>query len=230
VAVLGAAAQDVEGAVMKLKKKPSGTAPETDHLGMERMLFFSDAVFAIVITLLALEIRLPGVGGLDDSGLRRALAELTPKFLAFVISFLVIGLFWLGHHRKFRFITRYDAVLLRLNLLMLMAVASVPFFTSVLSESFGRTAVVSYALIMMIVALLSVLMSWYGLRRGRLVDAAVSPQDRRLILAEPLKVAAVFALSILIAQWRTGLALWSWLLLIAATTDFHHVSSGESRP
>ncbi len=203
-----------------MQKEPSEKAPEIDHLGMERMLFFSDAVFAIVITLLALEIRLPARTRLDDVGLRRALAEITPNFLAFVVSFLVVGLFWLGHHRKFRFITRYNAVLLRINLLMLLVLAFVPFFTSVLSESTSRTAVVSYALVMTVVALLSTLMSWYALHKERLVDPATGPRDRRLILLEPLKVAGVFALSALIAQWRTDLALWSWLLLIPATTEF----------
>jgi uncharacterized membrane protein len=206
-----------------MRKEPPGIAPESDHLGMERMLFFSDAVFAIVITLLALEIRLPQAARLDDAGLRRALAELAPNFIAFAISFLVVGMFWLGHHRKFRFITRYDAVLLRLNLVMLLVVASVPFFTSVLSESGNRTAVVSYALVMVAVALLSTLMSWYSLHRGRLVDPATGPRERRLILLEPLKIAGVFALSVLLAQWATGLALWSWLLLIPATTDFRRL-------
>lgn len=206
---------------------PAAT-PEGDALGLERMLFFSDAVFAIVITLLALDLRLPEAAhGFKEAELRRALLELTPKYFAFVISFLVVGMFWLGHHRKFRIVKSYDLPLLRVNLLLLMAVTLVPFSTSVLSEGGGRTGVVLYAANMVILGLLSTYMSWRA-HRNDMIDAGASPLSRRVILSEPLKVTAIFALSILLAQWRTDVALMSWLLLIPATLRFK--GPRKSRP
>lgn len=78
---------------------------EQDRLGLERLIFFSDAVFAIAITLLALEIRLPASQGtLTNDQLLQDLLALWPKYFSYVLSFLVIGGFWMGHHQKFRLI------------------------------------------------------------------------------------------------------------------------------
>ncbi len=123
------------------------------------MIFFSDAVFAIAITLLALDIRLPvEAAALNDSELLQSLLALGPKYLSYCISFLVIGSFWISHHSKFRIITRYDSRLLFLNLLLLMVIAFIPFPTAILSEHGNRTATIFYALTMVAVGLLSTLM------------------------------------------------------------------------
>jgi len=95
-------------------------APESAHhdaLSLERLVFFSDGVFAIAVTLLALEIRLPTTGGaLTNAQLLYKLEVIWAKYLSYVVSFMVIGFFWMGHHRKFRLIERYDHTLLMLNL------------------------------------------------------------------------------------------------------------------
>ncbi len=92
------------------KKKPTmGAASGDNHeasdkgrLGLDRLIFFSDAVFAISITLLVLEIRLPAMeGNVTSTMLVSGLLALWPKYLAYVISFLVIGIFWIAHHRGF---------------------------------------------------------------------------------------------------------------------------------
>jgi hypothetical protein len=90
----------------------------------------------------------------------------------------------------------------------------VPFTTSVLSRGQSRTAVVLYASSMMAVGLCSALLSWYALRRPELTIPEMTPQDRRQMQREPFQAVAVFALSIVIAQWSPKLAEWSWLLLI----------------
>ena len=76
------------------------------------------------------------------------------SYLAYAISFLVIGIFWSAHHRKFRYIRRYDSGLVMLNLLLLMVIAFVPSPSSLLAESSNRTATVFYALTMMLAGLL----------------------------------------------------------------------------
>ena len=114
---------------------------EQDQLGLERLLFFSDAVFAIAITLLALEIRLPSLeGSLTNDQLFQDLLAIWPKYFSYALSFLVIGAFWMGHHRKFRFILRYDTNLILLNIFLLMGVAFIPFPTTVIGENENRTA------------------------------------------------------------------------------------------
>ncbi len=78
-------------------------------LSFERVVFFSDAVFAIVITLLVLELKVPHVTEHTESALRHALFELFPRVIGFVVSFLIIGLMWIEHHRIFRYIDNYNS-------------------------------------------------------------------------------------------------------------------------
>lgn len=189
--------------------------PEQEHLGLERLIFFSDAVFAIAITLLVLEIRLPsGEAALTDAELLASLLGIWQKYLAYMISFLVIGMFWMSHHRKFRYIKRYDSRLLFLNLLMLMVVAFVPFPSSIISESPSRTATIFYALTMIVVGLLFLLLWWYASRNNYLTDPQLDPNDRRREFAVPLMTMAVFLLSIGITFVNADLAKFSWLLLL----------------
>lgn len=72
---------------------------------MDRLVFFSDAVFAIAMTLLIVELHVPEVAGAD---LGPALLALVPGYLTFMLSFVVVGMVWMSHHRKFRVIVRYD--------------------------------------------------------------------------------------------------------------------------
>ena len=86
-----------------------------------RMVLFSDAVFAIAITLLVIEIKIPELHGghINDKALLVELKHLIPKFLGFIISFMLIGIYWTVHHRMFGYVTNYTPKLLRLNLLFL---------------------------------------------------------------------------------------------------------------
>jgi uncharacterized membrane protein len=184
----------------------------SDSLGIERVALFSDAVFAIAITLLALEIRLPEEAAhASDPQLLQILTSLWPKYLGYMISFLVIGLFWLGHHRKFRLITRYDSTLLILNLLMLMVVAIVPFPTALLSENGGQLATILYAAFMLVLGLLYVANWLYASNGNRLTD--LKPAERRTETLRALASPAIFALSILIALFDANLAKFSWTII-----------------
>jgi uncharacterized membrane protein len=100
---------------------------------IERIVFFSDAVFAIAITLLALEIRVPDVPD-DPAALREAFLALGPVFFSFFISFWFVGTYWVAHHRVFHHIGGYDRRLLFINLLFLMWIVLLPFSSSLLGE------------------------------------------------------------------------------------------------
>lgn len=102
-----------------------------------RLEAFSDGVFAIVITLLALEIRLPEH---HDTSLYHALAGLWPILLSYTLSFVVVGLYWMAHQFSFHYIKRSDRGVLWLNILFLMFVALLPFPTAVLGEYGGDQA------------------------------------------------------------------------------------------
>ena len=100
-----------------------------------RVEAFSDGVFAIAITLLILEIKIPG----PSSGpLAAQLVRQWPSYVSFVISFAFIGIMWINHHRLFTHITRCDDLLLIFNLLLLLGVTIVPFPTAVLAAHLGR--------------------------------------------------------------------------------------------
>ncbi len=138
----------------------------------DRIVNFSDGVFAIAITLLVLDIRVPDIPENMVAGeLPAALLALWPKYLGYVLSFVVISTFWTIHHSIFRPIRAYDRGLLYLNFLFLMFVAFVPFPTSLLGE-YGdrRLPVAIYAGTLAIGRLLLTAIHWYSTRNDRLLD------------------------------------------------------------
>ena len=203
----------VHGQTHSAAKK--GRASDQDHLGLERLIFFSDAVFAIAITLVVLDIRLPASGeSPSNAQLLNRLLGLWPKYLAYAVSFLAIGTFWLGHNRRFRFIRRYDRGLSMLNLLFLMVIAFIPFPTSVISESGNRTATIFYALTMILGGLVLAALWWYASWHNRLTDPGLDAQQVRRQFAPMLLTVALFVLSIGIAFRDENLARVSWLLVV----------------
>ncbi len=106
---------------------------------LERIILFSDAVFAIAITLLVLEIKVPHVGEDTNNSLLNILIGMTPKFIGFFISFLVIGQYWIVHHKLFGFVEDYNGGLLWLNLIFLLSIVLMPFSTALYSENIKST-------------------------------------------------------------------------------------------
>src|SRR5215510_70195 len=176
--------------------------PEShDALGLERIVFFSDAVFAIAITLLVLEIKPPHLEQFSESSLRHHLLQLLPKFSGFVVSFLIIGSMWIEHHRIFRFIRRYDAGLLWRNLIFLLTVSFIPFPTAVFSEYFwSRTAFMLYAASFAGVALTKLWVWRYTVSQLNLleesVDEAALKRISRRSMAVPIGCGAAIILSL----------------------------------
>ena len=204
-------------------RRAQKTAVQSDHsdpdqLGLERIIFFSDAVFAIAITLLALEIRLPeGADVFSDAVLIAQLLSMWHKYLAFLISFMVIGTFWISHHRKFHFIKRYDTRLMMLNLFMLMVVAFIPFPSSILSTYSNHTATIFYALVMILASLLGAAIWQYASKNDRLIDSHLDKNKRRRLLLTPLITALIFLASIGIAFLNPDAGKFIWLLIIPAS-------------
>jgi uncharacterized membrane protein len=102
---------------------------------LERIILFSDAVFAIAITLLVLEIKVPHISDDTNNSLLKILIGMTPKFIGFFISFFVIGQYWIVHHKLFGFVEDYNGGLLWLNLIFLLSIVLMPFSTALYSEN-----------------------------------------------------------------------------------------------
>ena len=174
---------------------------------IDRVAFFSDAVFAIAITLLVLRITMPPVG--EDLG--QALLERGTSFLMYAISFWVIGQYWLTHHRMFRYIRGYDTRLIVMNLFLMLCIAFLPYPTELLGRDSSETiAVVFYAAAVAVTGLASTSIWWYAGSRGYLDDELSARQIRRYTFIG-LYTLAVFLVSIPLAFIDPGVAMWFWL-------------------
>lgn len=113
---------------------------------ISRIEALSDGVIAIAITVLVFDLKLPTGQVIDsDAGLWAALRTLTPKFIAFVLSFMTLGIFWMGQTAQFTYIGRYDRHLSWLTILFLLFISTIPFLTSVLSNDLTlRSALLLY--------------------------------------------------------------------------------------
>jgi uncharacterized membrane protein len=184
----------------------------------DRILSLSDGVFAIAITLLVLDIRVPPdiPEGLVATKLPAEVLSLWPKYLGYVLSFVVISTFWMIHHSIFRPVRDYDRGLLYLNFLFLMFVAFVPFPTSLLGE-YGnhQLPVVIYAATLAIGRLLLTAIHWYSTRNARLLDEAQDPGELRFFLVRGLTMPLIFLLSIVISFFSVSAAIWTWVVMIA---------------
>jgi uncharacterized membrane protein len=198
--------------------------PENGGLGLERIIFFSDAVIAIAITLLAIDIRLPELDQPDSGSVADELWELWPHYLSFLLSFLVIGTYWQVHHRAFRFIRRYDETLIWLNLIFLLCVAFLPFASTVLGEHGEvRAALAFYALCVAATGLTEAVLWIYAVRGRRLVDADLDPFDVRLSVMRSLAPPALFLFSIPILWVSPTLAMLFWFAPFLVTTALRRV-------
>lgn len=165
-----------------MTEDPGPGVPEDDDRGLafERLVFFSDAVFAIAITLLIIEVRLPPLAqDATADQLLDALRSVAPQVFAYVLSFATIGLYWLAHWRRFRLIARVDAVLVGLNLVLLGLIAFIPFPTAVIGEHGGLVpAVVLYAVALSAAGIAGPVTWLYAWRSGLTVPGISAPYAR----------------------------------------------------
>lgn len=185
-----------------------------DELALERIVFFSDAVMAIAITLLAIDLRVPELAApVDGSTLLRSLSELGPAFLSFLVSFFVIGIYWISHHRYFRYIRRYDGRLIVLNMLFLLSIVLMPFVAALFGQYYYLPLGMSiYAAAVAAVGLSMGALWWYASHAHRLVDEHLDEQfirTRSMAQAVPL----LFLLSIPCAFVSRTLAIALWCTL-----------------
>ena len=152
------------------KDPPSGEGLRSPS----RVEALSDGVFAIILTLLVLEIAVPK--DLSGQSLREVITELRPTMVAWVISFLMAGMYWVTHRDLFARIRFVNRDLVWLNLLFLLPVSLIPFAASVLGEYPDEPiALHIYGVVMIIAALMRIAMYWYVGRRPRLFHGGEVP-------------------------------------------------------
>jgi uncharacterized membrane protein len=197
--------------VTRIPDDDSGsTAAAATRRDVDRVVAFSDGVFAIAITLLVLSLTVPA--RIDEDNLGDALRDLIPELISYALSFLVVGMYWIAHHRMFRSVLKIDRTVLWMNLALLGFVALLPFPTELLGK-FGdtRLATVIYSTAMVAVGSMSVLLWWYLNHAG-----LTSPISAAEVRAGNLRAAippAVFAVSIPIAFIEPDLAKFFWIAI-----------------
>jgi uncharacterized membrane protein len=185
----------------------------------QRIEAFSDGVFAIAITLLILEIKIPHLPESHD--LATALMHLWPAYGAYVLSFVTVGIYWANHNFVFKLYQRTDHVFYLLNVLFLMCISFLPFPTAVLSEYLvdpeeKHTAISLYALGLLLPATAWFLTWLYASYRCRLIDRRLDPGFVRLLTRQYLVSILLYLTAWLISYWNgpVSLALMIGLTLL----------------
>jgi TMEM175 potassium channel family protein len=195
------------------QQSPHYTDDEDRRYISDRLIYFSDAVIAIAMTLLALELPVPH--GETESEVWHSFTQLLRnEYLNFVISFVVIGVFWMAHHKFFRGVHVVDPALRRLNLVWLLLIVLVPFATKVDSEDgdfvFGP---VLYAVVITLIASVTMVMAWHAVHGG-LLRPGTPPHPMRELMLGAGAAAAGFIVSIPVSFFSHSWGRVCWILIL----------------
>src|SRR3989475_9704435 len=179
-----------------------------------RIEALTDGIFATVMTVLVLGLSLPPAG-LPELGLEGEIVNLSPHILAYAFSFVVLGVYWIGHHNQFHYIKRTDRVFLWVNIIFLLTIGFVPFSTSLLGEyPLSPTAVRVYGVNLGVTGLALYAVWWYATSRHRLVEKDLDPHIVSLAKRRTIIGPIVSLLGIGLSFLDTRISLLLYLLLI----------------
>ena len=185
---------------------------------LEHAISFSDAIFAFSITFMAISIQLPNLPeNLTQAQVIQSLVkELGPPFAIYVISFFVIGVYWISYHQIFNHIVGSLTIIVWLNLVFLFFITIIPFAVD-LQVDYGSYQIIFilYALVLTFAGLLLSLI-WLHAGKNRIVDKSLSHTEERFILLESILLPSVFVISILISVIDLKVAYYFWLVIIPA--------------
>ena len=195
----------------ELEKSPARRGQDNEKV-IGRILALSDGVVAIAILLLLIDIRLPADTSTTDLG--ASLWSLWPNYLAFFISFVVIGLYLSAHVRLFREIVRYDWVLVWLNLLYLLFIVIIPFATTVLSTHYARLSVIVYAATMACAGYTNTILRIYSTEGNRLVSGKLGHAYIKKAILLSLIAPSGFIISIGLAFLNSSIGQYFWIAML----------------
>jgi uncharacterized membrane protein len=184
--------------------------------GLDRILALSDAIFAFSLTLLALSLVVPQlISNQPNIELQNKLAQMIPNFIIFFWSFFVVSFYWNGHHRVFRYIQRYDGILIWCNLIMLMFITLVPFITN-LNINYGnvQVAVVLSAIFYSIPGFTISILWMHTSKNHLLIDKKLSEHIITFTRNRNFIAPFVFVISIPLSYVHPYFTLFFWLTMI----------------
>jgi uncharacterized membrane protein len=193
-----------------------------------RIAALVDGIFAVAMTLLVLDLKLPeGTKLSNDTAVWRQLFQLTGRFYTYALSFVVLGTYWIGHHSLFHFVRRVSRGMLWLNLLFLLFITLLPFSTNLLSgHSHLQIPVVVYGINLLLIFIISLLQLLYlehhpELSHDQLSPSWIANSRRRLVI--PMVIVVT---SIAISFYKPKIAMSAyWLLLV-----FHFLPGKHHHP
>ena len=195
-------------------------------MNKNRLENFSDGVFAIAVTLLILNVHIPTSEYKGNHQLNKALINMLPHLLTFAFSFLVIGLFWVSHHRIFSFVRILDSTLLWLNILYLLFIAVIPLAAALLSENpMFPTAILLYTITLLVVALMHFVLLEYILRKKTLKHEALTKD----IYKSAQQTAIVGPICYIIAAAACFISVYISLGFIVGAMVFYIFFSGKNK-
>jgi uncharacterized membrane protein len=197
-----------DGGADKLQPMPTTAYNRLSGQSLERIAALSDGVFAVAMTLLVLDLHAPAAEAIHSEGdLRQKLLPLLPRLLAYMMSFLTLGIFWVGQQTQLNHFERSDRNLAWVHLGFLFAVTLLPFTTSLLAEFIEyRTALLLYWLnIVLLGAML--IGSWLYASRSELVKLDAPPDLNRLILGRVLVAQSLYAAGAALCFFSTYLSI-----------------------
>lgn len=186
------------------------------EMGKNRIEALSDGIFAIAMTLLVLELHIPDLPhNAPNVVVAPALMKLLPKLATYAVSFLSLGVFWVGHHNMYHAIRRTDRTLLWLNILFFMFASLLPFSTSILN-AFPQTQVAPLLFGANLTMLGWILyFQWlYASRQQHMLTEAVTSEYNALVRARFLAYPVIALLTMFICFWSVEISLGIYLLLL----------------
>jgi uncharacterized membrane protein len=197
-------------------KTEGAPGPDEGGFGTNRIEALADGIFAVAMTLLVLDVKLPN-GELfgSDQALLARLLTLEHTFVIYLISFIVLGMFWVGHHAQFHFIRYVDHTLLWINLLFLFVITSIPFATDLLGDHNQlRTPFILYGIQLLLLPGLLIAQIVYLRSHPALAQPALTREVARRIALRTALFATVPLLSMAAVFYNTRLALYLYFLLV----------------
>ena len=191
------------------------------QLRLDHIISFADAIFAFSITFMAISVHIPEITqNLTQTQVIDKLLESIPEFEIYVISFFMIGIYWISHHQIFNQIVNSDTAVTWLTLIFLFFITLIPLATNV-EIGFGYQIVfVLYALVLTIAgALLTI--TWLHATKNKLIDKNLTPREIHNISLEVIVPTVVFLLSILVSFIDLQTAYYFWIVIIPAKVILH---------
>ena len=196
--------------------------PDKKDSKIDRIIFFSDAVFAIAITLLVIDLKVPKIeGSITDQNFLIALANEIPQLSGFILSFFIIGLYWTVHHNIFGFVINYTKKLVWLNLVFLFTIALMPFSTAVYSEYSFREEYNSllapfgvYVVNIVMIGIMNFVLNKYIFNPKNKVAEFYSKSYVKYGKIRSLAIPAIFGLALLIGFINVNLGRMTIFLII----------------